>query len=232
MEKLVYVIWKRPEDSLERFKEEILGRTARALMELGAQGLSVNLADELSAYAQERQITCMEEPVAGTISVWLNTVLDRKPIEEVIAGITARFAGYLVLESVPIVNTTEVVPKGERTPGITTVAFLQIPEGMAYETWREQWQGHHTQVAIETQSTFLYIQNVIVRPLTQDAPPWKAIVEEGFPAEAATDQMVFFNAGGSQEKLAENQQRMLDSCAKFIDFDTLESHPMSTYVLS
>ncbi len=231
MEKLVYVIWKSPEDSVESFKEEILGPTATELKEFGARGLSVNLTDELAAYAQGIRITRMQEPMAGTISIWLDTALDRKPVEEVIARATARLAGYLVLESVPIVNTTQIVPPVERTPGITTVAFLQKQEGMTYEAWREQWQDHHTQVAIETQSTFLYIQNVVVRPLTQDAPPWTAIVEEGFPAEAATDQMVFFNAGGSQEKLVENQQRMMDSCAKFIDFDTIETHPMSTYVL-
>ncbi len=231
MEKLVYVIWKRPEDSVASFKEEILGRTAAALMELGAQGLSVNLADELAAYAQGIRITRLLEPMAGTISIWLDTALDRGPVEEVIARVTARLAGYLVLESVPIVNTTQVAPTGERTPGITTVAFLQKPEAMAYEAWREQWQGQHTQVAIETQSTFLYVQNVVVRSLTSDTPPWTAIVEEGFPVEAATDQMVFFKAGGAPDKLAENQQRMMDSCTKFIDFDTIETHPMSTYVL-
>jgi hypothetical protein len=173
----------------------------------------------------------MQEPMVGTISIWLDTALSRPPVEEVIACATERSAGYLVLESVPVVNTTEVVPLGERTPGITTVAFLQKPEGMTYEAWREQWQGYHTKVATETQSTFLYIQNVVVRPLTEGAPPWTAIVEEGFPAEAATDPMVFYDAKGSREKLAENQRRMMESCAKFIDFETLESLPMSSYVL-
>jgi hypothetical protein len=231
VEKLLYVIWKRPEGSVETFKRHILGGTATKLLELGARGLSVNLADELAVYAQGMRITRMEQPMVGTISIWLDTSLSRHPVEEVIASATERSAGYLVLESVPVVNTIEVVPLGERTPGITTVAFLQKPVGMTYEAWREQWQGHHTKVAIETQSTFLYIQNVVVRPLTDGAPPWTAIVEEGFPPEAATDPMVFYDAGGSREKLEENQRRMMESCAKFIDFETLESHPMSSYVL-
>ena len=102
---------------------------------------------------------------------------------------------------------------------------------MTYEDWLERWQGHHTRVAIETQSTFLYIQNVIVRALTEDAHPWSAIVEEGFPAEAPTDPMVFFAAGSSREKLEENRRRLMESCGKFIDFARLESHPMSSYVL-
>ena len=125
MEKLMYVIWKRPEGSIETFKRDILGRTATKLLELGARGLSVNLADELAAYAQGMRITRMNEPMVGTISIWLDTALSRPPVEEVITCATERSAGYLVLESVPVVNTIEVVPLGERTPGIPTVAFLQ-----------------------------------------------------------------------------------------------------------
>jgi hypothetical protein len=102
---------------------------------------------------------------------------------------------------------------------------------MTYEAWLDQWQGHHTRIAIETQSTFLYVQNLIVRAVTPDAPPWCAIVEEGFPAEAPTDPMVFFAAGDSRDKLEENRRRLLESCGKFIDFARLESHPMSSYVL-
>jgi hypothetical protein len=102
---------------------------------------------------------------------------------------------------------------------------------MTYDAWRERWQGHHTQVAIETQSTFVYIQNVVVRALTSNAPPWTAIVEECFPAEAATDPMVFYAAGSSQETLQANQRRMIESCRTFIDFSTLESHPMSAYLI-
>jgi hypothetical protein len=168
--------------------------------------------------------------MSGTLSVWLDTALDRGPVEEVLAAHTSKLAGYLVLESVPIVNTRHVAQPGERIPGITTVAFLERPEGMAYGEWLERWQGDHTRVAIETQSTFSYVQNVVVRALTMDAPPWAAIVEESFPAEAATDPMVFYDARGSEERLEENRRRMIESCRRFIDFERIESHPMSTWV--
>jgi hypothetical protein len=191
----------------------------------------MNLADGRAAYAQHMRITRTAEPLSGTVSIWLDTALDRDPIHPLLAAACRRFAGYLVLESVPIVNTTHTAPLGQRTPGITTVAFLEKPEAMTYEAWLDQWQGHHTRVAVETQSTFLYIQNVIVRAVTPEAPAWSAIVEEGFPAEAPTDPMVFFGAGSSREKLEENRRRLMESCAKFIDFARLESHPMSSYVL-
>jgi hypothetical protein len=231
MEKLLYVVWKTPEVTIERFKTDLLGETARQLIDLGAQALSINVADELAAYAHGIRITHLAEPISATVSIWMHTALDRGPIEESLSRVTARSAGYLVLESMPIVNTKRITPLGERTPGICTVAFLEKPGSMTYEAWLDRWQGHHTKVAIETQSTFLYIQNAVVRPVTAEAPPWAAIVEEAFPAEAATDPMVFYAAGGSKEKLAENQRRMFESCKTFIDFNQIESHPMSSYTI-
>lgn len=231
MEKLLYVVWKDPAVSVGQFQTRVLGETARRLIDLGARALSINLADEAAAYAQGLRITHLAEPIAGTVSVWMDTALERGPIEETLVRESRRLAGYLVLESVPIVNTKHVVPLSERTPGICTVAFLEKPADMTYDAWLDRWQGHHTKVAIETQNTFLYIQNAVVRALTSDAPPWTAIVEEAFPAEAATDPMVFYAAGGSQEKLKENQRRMFESCRTFIDFNQIESHPMSSYVV-
>jgi hypothetical protein len=164
------------------------------------------------------------------VAVWLDTALDRGPVERALAAATARIAGWLVLESVPLVNTRHVVPPGERIPGLYNVAFLEKPDALTYDEWLSRWQGGHTTVAIETQSTFKYVQNVLARPVTPDAPPWTAIVEEAFPAEAATDPMVFY-AASTPEQLATNQQRMMDSCARFIDFTRIETHPMSAYVL-
>ncbi len=227
MEKLIYVVWKRDEVPIERFRQEMLADTARKLIDRGAHALSVNLADELAV--QGLRMTHVNP--TGTVSVWMDTALNRGAIEEILARVTSRVAGYLVLESVPLVNTTQVAPLGERLPGLYTVAFLDKPDFLTYDAWLDLWQGQHTQVAIETQSTFLYIQNVLVRSLTKDAPPWTAIVEEAFPAEAAVDPMVFYNAGGSPAKLREHQRRMMESCQKFIDFARLETHPMSSYVL-
>ena len=229
MEKLIYVIWKPDEMSVERFRQDLLGSIARKLIAAGARGLAVNLADDLTVTGL--RITQMREPLSGMVSIWLDTALNRGPVEEVLAAATARLAGYLALESVPLVNTTHVSPLGERIPGLYTVAFLEKPDSLTYEEWLQRWQGQHTSIAIETQSTFLYIQNVLVRPLNVDAPPWVAIVEEAFPAEAATDPMIFYNAGGSPEKLKEHQRRMMESCQRFIDFSRFETHPMSAYVL-
>jgi len=231
MEKLVYVVWKPPEKSVEEFRDDLVGERGRQLLDLGAKRLAVAVADEHVRYAQGSVITHMETPITAIVSFWLDTHLDRAPLEEAIRSATSRHAGYLVVESVPIVNTTRTAALGQRTPGTHTIAFLEKPDRLSYEEWLDLWQGRHTRVAIETQSTFLYIQNAVVRAVTEGAPPWVAIVEEGFPREALSDQKVFYDAGDSDEKLAENRGRMIESCQRFIDFDRLESHMFSQYVL-
>jgi hypothetical protein len=231
MEKLVYVVWKQPGTSVEELRDDLVGERGKRLIELGAKRLAVSVADEHVQYAQGSVLTRMDAPITALVSFWLDTHLDRGPLEEVIESVASRCAGYLVLESVPIVNTTQTAGLGERTPGILTVAFLEKPDRLAYDEWLDLWQGRHTRVAIETQSTFLYIQNAVVRAVTEDAPPWVAIVEEGFPREALTDQKVFYDAGDSDEKLAENRGRMIESCQRFIDLDRIESHMMSQYLL-
>jgi hypothetical protein len=228
MEKVMYVVWKPDGVSADAFRDELLGPTARTLLAHGARGLAVNLADEQTLYGAT--YTRMDRPITGTVAVWVDTALSRAPLDAALTAVTEGLAGYLVLESVPIVNTKHVAPLGERTPGLYTVAFLERPDSLTYEAWLELWQGRHTQVAIETQRTFLYIQNVLVRALTPDAPPWTAIVEEAFPPEAATDPMMFY-AADTPDKLAEQQGRMVESCQRFIDFSRLESHPFSAYVL-
>jgi len=226
MEKLMYAVWKPDAIAVRDFRHTLLGDAAGTLLGLGVRGLAVNLADDLAVPGL--RIGRLEP--TGTVSIWVDTALDREPIERVLGAVTGRLAGWLVLESVPLVNARHVVPPGERLPGLYNVAFLEKPDALGYDEWLARWQGSHTRVAIETQSTFAYVQNVLVRAVTADPPPWTAIVEEAFPAEASTDPMVFYRAD-SPEELAEHQRRMMESCATFIDFARIETHPMSAYVL-
>lgn len=227
VEKLIYVGWKPDRVTLPDFRAELLGPTAHALLGCGARGLTVLLADD--AAVQGLRIA-QRDPTA-VVSIWLDSALRRGPLEAILARTMDRVAGWLVLESVPLPNATHPVVLGERVPGLYTVAFLEKPDSLPYAEWLERWQGDHTSVAIETQRTFVYVQNVLVRPLTLGAPPWAAIVEEGFPAEAATDPLRFYTASTAHE-LAAQQGRMTASVQRFIDFARFETLPMSAYVLA
>ena len=45
MEKLAYVLWRRPEVPVEAFRDDLVGARGQRLLELGARGLAVSVAD-------------------------------------------------------------------------------------------------------------------------------------------------------------------------------------------
>jgi hypothetical protein len=85
-------------------------------------------------------------------------------------------------------------------------------------------------VAIETQSTFGYTQNAVVRALTPDAPELAGIVEELFPAEAITDLKAFFGATDDAD-LQQRLSRMVASTTAFGANQNIDTVPTSRYVL-
>jgi hypothetical protein len=231
MDKLVYVLWKQPSLSDRHFLAALLGDVARRLLGIGARGLQMNVVDDFVAPAARVRMTRFDPPIAGTVALWLDAAADRRPYEQALEIVSARLAGYLVDESVPIVNTAHRAALGARTPGINMVACIERPARLTQAAWIAHWHGHHAKVAIETQCTFSYVRNVVVRSVTADAPPWAAIVEEGFPAEAVTDPMLFYRSEGSEETMRRNMARMMESVQAFLDVDRVESHPMSEYRL-
>jgi len=228
MEKLVYTLWRSPAVAAEEFGPA-LRAVAADLGAAGATGVAVNVADEAVAFARRARLTRLDPPLAGTVSFWLDTADDRAPCEAALAAVAARAAGFLVVESVPLRNTTRPAPLGARVPGVNLVTCIERPARLAYDDWLARWLGEHKAVALETQCTFAYVRNVVVRPLTPDAPPWAGIVEEAFPDAALTDPRTWYRAEGSEERFRRNLQRMLDSVNAFLDVDRVESHPMSAY---
>jgi hypothetical protein len=124
--------------------------------------------------------------------------------------------GYLVTESVQLTGPPPPVD-GSRCTGFTQIVPLAVPRHLSWAEWRRRWQGAHTAVAIDTQSSFRYVQNLVVRPLDDGAPAFAAVVEESFPLAAASDTAVFYDAEGDAERLADNTRRMMESCSNFID---------------
>ncbi|MBX3287187.1 MAG: EthD domain-containing protein, partial [Actinobacteria bacterium] len=200
MEKVVAVLWRPEGTPMEAWAEVLLGPLAARLGDLGAAGVQVNVADGAVAGAAVRFST-FERPIEAVVAVWLPTATG-SAADAVLAelGVAAeRMAAYLVTESVPLAPPP--VGPGERTPGFANVALLRRPAHLDRDEWLARWQGDHTQVAIDTQSTFGYVQHVVVRPLTPGAPVVDGIVEELFPIEALHDFHVFFDTGGSDDEL-------------------------------
>ncbi len=222
MEKLVYVLL-----GAASFAPAELAGELRAL---GARRVALNVADEHVAGKRAARIARVEPAIGAVASFWLDDADARAPLEKALARRAERIAGYSVLESVALANTTRRAPAGARTPGINVIACIAAAPGLAREAFLERWLDQHRTVALETQATYAYVRNVVVRPLTAHAPAWDGIVEEGFPAEAVGDPMLWYEAGGSRELLQQRIERMLASCRGFLDLERVESHPLSEYV--
>ena len=178
MEKVILTL--RGAEADDAWCARLRAQVAADLLDIGLPGLAINVRD-----AEVRDslmtLTTMDPPVAALVSVWTQqsygdqvqaaTSLLEKECDEV--------AAYLVTESVPL-PPPQTVP-GQRTAGLANVALLRRPADLDEATWLSRWHIDHTPVAIETQATFGYTQNAVVRALTPGAPTISAIVEELFP---------------------------------------------------
>jgi hypothetical protein len=152
--------------------------------------------------------------------------------ESLIDAHVSRKTAYLVAEAEPLVNQAAHPSKpGERVYGMCHVVFLSTPEGMSQDDFLATWKDSHTQVAIDTQSTFGYRQNLVVRRLSDAARPCHAVVEENFPPEAMTDDHAFYATGGDDTVLQKHMTAMMESCTRFIDFEKIDVIPMSEYLV-
>jgi hypothetical protein len=230
MEKLVYLLFQSPSVPGAELREGLIHKAAPQLRAAGATRLAVNVCDEAVAMGSGVRIRKSDPPIQAMVSFWLENSDDRAPCERALEPHAARLSGYLVVESLPIVNTKHRAPAGQRTPGVNMVSCVTKKRSLSYEQFFDIWLNDQRRVAIETQSTFGYKRNFVVRGLTAPTRAWDAIVEESFPLEALTDPWVWY-AADSKQTYEANLKRMLDNVGRFLDNEPLESTPMSEYLL-
>lgn len=233
MEKVIYLLWRDPAIKPEAFAAALHASLVPELREANARQVWLNVADaDVAKAVGLKQVLLKPQPEA-IVQVWVDSAIAhlRAPVDAAIARAGQRHAAYLVTESQPIVNVKHPPRAGTtRTFGFAQIALLRRPASLPYADWLDVWHNSHTQVAIETQSTFEYVQNVVIRALTPDAPALDAIVEECFPPEAMTDFKAFFDAPGDEAKFKANFQRMLHSVARFIEPGKIDVIPTSQYL--
>lgn len=226
MEKVVLVL--RGTDADDEWCAHLRDRVADDILALGVPGLVVNVRDS-AVRDSLMTLTTLDPPVIAVVSVWTQQSYGQQ-VSAAIALLEKeceQLAAYLVTESVPM--TAPSTELGARTTGLANVALLRRPEHLDEETWLARWQLDHTPIAIETQATFGYIQNAVVRALTPDAPAIAAIVEELFPAEAISDLRAFFGAADDDD-LRDRLNRMITSTSAFGANENVDAVPTSRYV--
>lgn len=226
MEKVVIILRGTPGDAAwcTRLRTDV----AQKLLDTGAPGVAVNVRD--AAVSESLMtLTTLNPPVTALVSVWTQQCYGSQiaTATKLLSEMCEHVAAYLVTESVPLLPPR--TEPGERTPGFANVALLRRPADLDEVTWFARWHGQHTQVAIDTQATFGYTQNAVVRALTADSPHIAAIVEELFPIEATSDLHAFFGAANDAD-LNDRIARMVASTAAFGANREVDTVPTSRYV--
>lgn len=227
MEKLVYSLWKDEAESIEKFRARLLDDAAPRILADGARALVVNVAD-LGAQigAKSPMVVGEGRTISASVSLWLDSHDARGPIEATLAGVAARLHGHLVSESVPLRCPDRRWVDGERSDGVTLWTAFPKPERLSDVEFFAHWYGSHTPLSFEIHPLWQYVRNAVARPLTPGAPPWRAIVEERFRSlDDVLDMLRLF--GGD---LA-NIKRAMDDLAAFTDMATMNTTPMSEYVV-
>ena len=227
MEKLIYALWRKESQPREAFNAQLL-EDCNQLCAI-ARGVRINLQDSSVAGGTAPRLVATEPQMEAIVQLWVDAASQARctSIESALAPVGSKTEGWLVCEATPMVN--ESCGAGTPTDGFSQIALLQKPATLDHETWRSHWQNLHTQVAVETQSTFEYVQNLIVRPVSDVAGPYVAIVEECFPSAALTDASVYFNAVGNPHALAAHTQQMMESCGHFMDMSGCDCIPTRQY---
>jgi hypothetical protein len=217
--KVIYALWGQ---SLETTL--LAPSWHNTLQRAGATRLHVNV-DDADVAAAKLRITTFAAPVSAVVTAWLDA--EPADLSRAVTGISERCAGWEVEERTPLIPP-DTAP-GQRTPGLAQIAFLRIPADLDEAEWRHRWQDLHTTVAVETQATFGYTQNRVLRPILGDERV-DAIVEELFPMAAMTSLHAFYGSGGDDAELGRRLDRMMKSVSSFGADRDLDSVPTSRYV--
>lgn len=250
MEKVVAALWAPEGESHAEYGARLVATLAAALAEAGAHSVRLNVRDAAVAPGAGLIQSWQAPQQAAVVQFWMPSANARfrEGVDAVLEAHSSRFAAWLVCESTIIANidhpcsrnvspgkraegelNAAELPTVERTWGWSQTSFISFRPDMTRAAAIAHWHSHHTRVAIETQSNFEYVQNIIVCPLTDDAPAYDAFVEECFPLEALDQTEAFFDAVGNPDKYAANLAAMVESCAGFIDFTRIDVMPTSQF---
>ena len=196
-----------------------------ALASAGAHAVAVNLDDADVAAALRFGPA---EPISAVVSVWLGSSDPAAVVAAVASAVDEpELHAYRVTEKVRL--DPHPVADGTRLDALAQVALLRRPDRMSQDEYLEYWQVHHTPIAIRTQNTSGYVQNIVEEVLTPSSPEIAAIVEEHFPMAALTDPHAFYGSGGDEGELNRRMTELMASVARFGADQGLDLVPTSRY---
>jgi len=231
VEKLVYGLWRRPDQELDPIRSTLLDEVAPALLDLGVDGLRV-CVEEPAGIAYRVGANPDGGLLAASVSLWLDSYDNRWPHEAAIARAGAAVHGWIVAESVARgYGDHRTWPDGERSPGLSITTFFDKKAGVDDETFYRIWHGEHTPLSFVIHPFWLYVRNQTLRAVTPGAPQVRGIVYEAVPAdEDMLDFARFFGCADEPEKLMDQIKRVDDHMDTFGNRATLQCVPMREWI--
>lgn len=234
----MYLVWLEDDSTRREVADRLLGPVRAELLEMGPRALTLDVWDTESDIPPPVPTPEGETPLHGLVSLWVDTVEDRAPFEEVLVSSAVRLAGYSVVESLyrdyggNRWSAPRDWPDGERSPGVLTVALLQQHPEQSLDEWVRRWHTRISPVTEAIQPRCRYVRNAVFRTVTDDAPPLRGIVEEAWPSlEHVTDPMLFYCADGDPAQMNDHVTQMIEEITAFVDLSTLRSATMSEWIL-
>jgi len=232
MEKVILPLWKQDGISAEEFRRQLLDEfSAILLKDSTVISLKMCVVDEhVKAADPYRMVNLLSPAQDAVLIAWLHAADEIFAHRDSIEKYCANYYVYVVTESDRLPLDYSDMPSGYRTEGMNEIVALQVPDWLSREQWLKIWLESHTRIAIDTQSTYGYRQNVVVRALTPDAPVIDAFVEENFPEKAIHSRMDFYDAS-DEATYRQREKTMIESVARFIDFEKIDCIPTSEYIM-
>jgi hypothetical protein len=221
MEKIAIQLWKKNDINEDEFKNFLVKKVPSSLADIVDKDVQAAYGLIQSSYPPSPD---------AIVFLKVKSLFHSEREFKVFESFSKKVFSYVVSES-KIIEADESKNLNKRTEGFSQIVFLEKPKQMDRFSWFDHWTHYHTEIAIETQSNFIYTQNTVVRNLQKESPNFIAIIEECFPEGAMSDPEEFYAAKGNKELLEKNLGLMMASCEKFIDFSKIEVIPTSRYLV-
>jgi hypothetical protein len=233
--KIVYLLWSPPDRPKPETRRLLLDECAPRLLAQGALRLQMNIDDEFADLRSPSPGVPFERPICAQVSVWVTSLEDRVPLEDVLRRAGFELAGYLVEEQIytEYGGNRHAAPRswpdGERSPGVLLVTLMERPCRLDHEEWIRRWHGVQSPMSEAMQPRTRYVRNVVQQCLTAGATPFEGIVEEAYPSFRHVSNPFLFYGASNPFALVRNMLIMLRSVTSFLTLWRIRAVTLSEY---
>ena len=239
LHKITYLLYEQQPMSPAVRGERLLGQSAPQLLELGLEGLQINVHDEHVITPPTAPRMLGPKAFAAQVNLWLTAaqLAQRSAYEAILQQAGFVLQGWQAEEWLYTEygenewEKPRYWPDGERSPGVLAITIIQRPRKIAKDEWMRRWFGWQSPMSEWLQPRSRYARNLLSAPLTPSTPAYDAIVEEAWPShEQVVNKKKFFNAH-SQMQLIVNMLTMARSVNRFLRMTHITNVMASEYFI-